>query len=126
MNSTGTSSTWGSSLTTPEDQIKLLDAIYLSDSTSYLNNASKDYIKYQMHNVSSGQNWGISSGSSDFYVKNGWIPFGYMYIDSIGFIPGGNWSGYTIAVYTDGQPGFQSAINVIERLARATKGVLQG
>ena len=126
MNSTGTTSTWGSTLTTPEDQLKLLDTIYLSNSTSYLNNNSKNYIKYQMHNVSAGQNWGISAGSSDFYIKNGWIPYGYMYINSIGFIPGGNWSGYTIAVYTDGQPGFQSAINVIERLARATKGVLQG
>jgi glucan-binding YG repeat protein len=125
MNSTGTTSTWGSTLTTPTDQLKLLDTIYLNNSTSYINNASKDYIQYQMHNVSAGQNWGISAGSSNFYIKNGWIPYGYMYINSIGYIPGNNWSGYTIAVYTDGQPGFQSAINIIERLARATKNIMQ-
>lgn len=78
-----------------------------------------------MHNVSSGQNWGISAGSNDFYIKNGWIPFNGMYINSIGFIPGSNWNGYTIGVYTDGQPTFNSAINLIERLSRATKNVIQ-
>lgn len=39
-------------------------------------------------------------------------------VASIGYIPDG---GYTIAVYTDSNPGMQAGIRLIEDLARATQ-----
>ena len=81
-----------------------------------------------MNNVSAGQDWGISAGTprGSFYIKNGWMPWGYEWVNSIGFIPSSdNRHGYAIAVYTDGDASFQSGINVIEQLARATKNILQ-
>lgn len=75
--------------------MKLLNEIYLKKLSDYLNGQSKDYIKYRRHNVSSG--WGIATGNSDFYIKNGWMPEGYEYVDSIGYTSGHNWSGYAIA-----------------------------
>lgn len=128
MWNTGTNSTWGSSWTTPEDQIKLLNDLYLDQNSGYLNQQSRDYVHYQMNNVSAGQDWGISAGTprGSFYIKNGWMPWGYEWVNSIGFIPSAdNHHGYAIAVYTDGDASFQSGINVIEQLARATKGILQ-
>ena len=128
MWNTGTNSTWGSSWTTPEDQIKLLNDLYLDQNSGYLNEQSRNYIHYQMNNVSAGQDWGISAGTprGSFYIKNGWMPWGYEWVNSIGFIPSSdNRHGYAIAVYTDGDASFQSGINVIEQLARATKNILQ-
>lgn len=129
MWNTGTNSTWGSSWTTPEDQIKLLNDLYLDQNSGYLNQQSRDYIHYQMSHVSYGQDWGISAGTprGSFYIKNGWMPFGYQWVNSIGFIPSSdNHHGYAIAVYTDGDGSFQAGINVIEQLARATKQIMQG
>ncbi len=128
MTDTGTNSTWGSSWTTPEDQIKLLNDLYLDQNSGYLNQTSRDYIHYQMMNVSAGQDWGISAGTArgSFYIKNGWYTDG-EWVNSIGFIPSAdNHHGYAIAVYTDQDPSFAAGINVIEELAWATKQILQG
>lgn len=119
---------WGTTTTTPVDQVKLLADIYLGPKTNYLNQRSRDYIHYQMSHVSTAQDWGISAGTGrgHFYIKNGWIPFELMNINSIGFIPGGNNSGYAIAVYTDRGPSMNYSVDTIQQLARATKGILQG
>ncbi|WP_251545301.1 serine hydrolase [Limosilactobacillus caecicola] len=130
MNNTYTTPNgWGTTSTTPEEVVKLLNDLYLDQNSGYLNQASRDYVHYQMMNVSAGQDWGISAGTArgSFYIKNGWIPVGYGIVNSIGFIPSAdNHHGYAIAVYSDGNPSFQSGINVIEQLARVTKQILQG
>nr|WP_051700145.1 serine hydrolase [Limosilactobacillus reuteri] len=114
---------WGLTTTTPVDQLKLLNQIYLAPYSNYLNDASRNYIKNLMGSVNADQNWGISAGSSQFYVKNGWLalsPSWRWYVDSIGFIPqDGN--GYTIAVYTDNNLPMSTGVNLIELLARTTK-----
>ena len=56
---------WGTTLTTPADQLKLLYQIYLTNNSSYLNRASQDYLKGLMHTINSSQRWCISAGSSD-------------------------------------------------------------
>lgn len=119
---------WGTTTTTPADQVKLLSDIYLGPQTNYINQRSRDYIHYQMSHVSYGQDWGISAGTGrgHFYIKNGWIPSGLMNINSIGFIPGGNNRGYCIAVYTDRGPSMGYSIDTIQQLARVTKQILQG
>lgn len=120
---------WGTTSTTPVDQVKLLNDLYLDQNSGYLNQQSRDYVHYQMSHVSYGQDWGISAGTprGSFYIKNGWIPMNYGRVNSIGFIPASdNRHGYAIAVYTDANPSFQYGIDTIQALALATKRILQG
>ena len=128
MGSTTPRPSWGSTLTTPADQLKLLNQIYLTNNSSYLNRASQDYIRYLMHTVNSGQRWGISAGSSDYYLKNGWVPYGWnysspWYVNSIGFIPN-NGYGYTIAIYSANNP-YYTGINKVEQVARKVSQMLK-
>lgn len=102
MSSTYTGEHWGWTLTTPEDQLKLLNEIYYKRGNPYLNDASRNYIKSLMGSVSADQNWGISAGSPSFYLKNGQnITDNQQNVSSIGYIP----RKYTIAVYTR-QPSY--------------------
>lgn len=119
MNSTSVDQHWGYTETTATDQLRLLHEIFMTNNSFYLNQKSQNYIKSLMGSVSAGQNWGISAGSSRFFVKNGWnTKDGSLWnVSSIGYIPNG---GYTIAVYTDSNPNMQAGIRLIEDLARAT------
>lgn len=120
MTSSHTDIHWGWTLTTPQDQLKLLNEIYFKKGNSYLNNRSRNYIKSFMGSVSAGQNWGISAGSSSFYLKNGWnVTNGQWNVSSIGYIPGK----YTIAVYTR-QPSYDIGRQLIGNLAAATRQIV--
>ncbi len=121
MNSTFVDRHWGYTETTATDQLRLLHEIFMTNNSFYLNQRSQNYIKSLMGSVSAGQNWGISAGSSRFFIKNGWNTMGnssFWNVSSIGYIPNG---GYTIAVYTDSNPGMQAGIRLIEDLARTTQ-----
>lgn len=125
MNESSTNGAWGLTATTAADQLKLLNEIYLTPRTNYLNDQSRNYIRGLMGSINPSQRWGISAGSSNFYVKNGWLPYGgSWHVNSIGFIPG-NGNSYTIAVYTDGNGTMQDGINLIQQLAIATKQIMQ-
>lgn len=120
----GPGTSWGLTTTTATDQLKLLNEIYMKPHSNYLNDQSRNYIKSLMGSVSGDQRWGISAGSSQYYIKNGWLALSApwpWYVDSIGFIPQDNNNGYTIAVYTDNNIPMQVGVNMIESLARATK-----
>ncbi|MDE7022692.1 MAG: hypothetical protein K2O72_00390, partial [Ligilactobacillus sp.] len=124
MNATTIGPGWGRTLTTPTDQLKLLYQIFMTDNSSYLNRRSQDYIRHLMHTVNVNQRWGISAGSTDFYLKNGWVPSGYpWYVNSIGFIPN-NGHGYTIAIYSYNNP-FTVGINKVEQVARKVSQMLK-
>ncbi|WP_191978938.1 serine hydrolase, partial [Ligilactobacillus apodemi] len=115
---------WGSTLTTPTDQLKLLYQIYMTDNSSYLNKQSQDYIKELMHTINVNQRWGISAGSSDYYLKNGWVTYtGPWYINSIGFIPDSG-HGYTIAIYSYNN-SYSTGINKVEQVARKVSQMLK-
>lgn len=119
---------WGTTLTTPADQLKLLYQIYLTNNSSYLNRASQDYLKGLMHTINSSQRWGISAGSSDYYLKNGWMTAGWSnkgpwVVNSIGFIPN-NGHGYTIAIYSVNNPLY-TGINKVEQVARKVSQMLK-
>ena len=119
----GENNHWGLTKTTATDQLKLLNEIFIKPHSSYLNDKSRNYIKSLMGSVSAGQNWGVSAGSKDFYLKNGWLalsPSWTWYVNSIGYIPRGNDS-YTIAVYSDNNLPMSVGVNKIEALARATR-----
>lgn len=116
---------WGYIRTTPEDQLKLLNQIFLVPNSSYLNEQSRQIIRNLMGSVNLSQAWGISAGSSQYYLKNGWNyevnKYGQWYVNSIGFIPGSDNDGYTIAVYTYSSPDVPSGATLIEQYARATR-----
>ncbi|MCQ2570433.1 MAG: hypothetical protein MJ139_06045, partial [Limosilactobacillus sp.] len=105
MHNTTPGQSWGITLTTPEEQLKLLKEIYLTDNSRYLNKSSQNYIKSLMHSISPSQRWGISAGANDFYLKNGWLTHGNDYnnwvVNSIGFVPN-HGQGYTIAIFSEG------------------------
>lgn len=116
---------WGLSTTTPSDQLKLLNAIFYS--SNLLSTSQQSYVRNLMQNVESDQQWGISAGSTNFYLKNGWLDEddGWI-INSIGYIPGNNGASdsYTIAVYTDDNSSMQNGENTIEKLAKSTSKIL--
>lgn len=116
---------WGMTSTSATDQVKLLNNIFFS--SNKLDSEEQNYIKKLMSNVESDQRWGISAGSSDFALKNGWLTdddTGKWIINSIGYINGSGDNDYTIAVYTDGNSTMKSGERLIEKLARSTKDVL--
>lgn len=116
---------WGMSTTTPSDQVKLLNNIFFKPSS--LSDSSREYIQSLMENVESDQQWGISAGSNDFAIKNGWLSTdsGKWIINSIGYIDGPGDNNYTIAVYTDGNPSMKSGVKLVEKIARATHNVMK-
>ncbi|WP_251545604.1 serine hydrolase [Limosilactobacillus caecicola] len=125
MTNTHAESAWGMTTTTPADQVKLLNNIFMS--SNKLTSSEQSYIKSLMSNVESDQNWGISAGSNDFAIKNGWLnqdDSTKWIVNSIGYIKGSNNNNYTIAVYTDDNSTMNSGEKLIEKLARSTKKVL--
>ncbi|WP_407365965.1 serine hydrolase [Limosilactobacillus oris] len=117
---------WGKTLTVPTDQLKLLQMIYYDHHDGYLNQRSKDYVKMLMHTVSFDQQWGMSAGSDDYYLKNGWRPAsdnGKWEVHSMGYLPAGEQS-FIIAIYTRNNRDYASGVSLIEELARSKKEVL--
>lgn len=120
MNSSYCDGRWGLTTTTATDQLKLLHEIFLNPNSTYLNRQAQQTIQQLMAQVTPSQRWGISAGSSNYYIKNGWnIPYSTWNVSSIGYIPGK----YTIAVYT-GNSSFARGRALIEQLAAATRQIV--
>lgn len=125
MTNTHANEAWGMTTTTPSDQIKLLNNIFFS--SNKLTESEQKYIRSLMDNVESDQRWGISAGSSDYALKNGWLDqddSDKWIVNSIGYISGKNQNDYTIAVYTDDNSSMGSGEDLIEKLARSTKQIM--
>ena len=126
MSNTHANEAWGMTTTTPADQIKLLNNIFFS--STKLSDSSRNYIQHLMSNVESDQQWGISAGSNNFALKNGWLDqddgSGKWIINSIGRVNGSQDNDYTIAVYTDNNSSMNSGEKLVEKLARSTKNIL--
>ena len=125
-NTNTTSDGWGTTRTTAPEMIKLLDNIFFS--SNILTTSEQNYIKSLMSNVESDQQWGISAGSSKFYIKNGWLTDDdnndLWVINSIGYIDGKGDNDYTIAVYTDGNATMSDGEQLIESIAKKTRSVM--
>lgn len=125
MSNTHAREAWGMTTTTPADQIKLLNNIFFS--SNKLSDSSRNYIKTLMSNVESDQQWGISAGSDRFALKNGWLDqddSDKWIINSIGYVGGKNNNDYTIAVYSDDNSSMHSGEELVEKLARSTKRIM--
>lgn len=125
MNDSVASTQWGLTTTTATDQIKLLNNIFYQ--SRLLSKSERNNIKNLMSNVEADQVWGISAGSSDYALKNGWLSYGSdeWIVNSIGYIKNTNGTDYTIAVYTDKNSSMPTGQQTIEQLARVTKPLMK-
>lgn len=116
---------WGLTTTTPADQIKLLNNIFYK--SNLLSNQERATIRNMMDNVESDQAWGISAGSNNFAIKNGWLSYGSddWIVNSIGYVKNDNGTSYTIAIYTDKNNSMVTGQQTIEQLARTTKSIME-
>lgn len=124
MKDSKANSSWGLTVTTPKDQVKLLNNIFYK--SKLLSSADQAEIRNLMSNVESDQAWGISASSDNFAIKNGWLDYGSnkWIVNSIGYVKNNNGTDYTIAVYTDKNQSMAAGQQTIEQLARVTKPIL--
>jgi Beta-lactamase enzyme family len=115
----GTDGYWGLTVTTADDQIRLLRQVFTRPSA--LSPASQDYLQYLMSHVETDQQWGVSAAASPgtrFMVKNGWLPNPSLWeINSIGEIVCDH-QRMLIAVLSDDNAGEYSGIAVVQEVAR--------
>ncbi|MDR0900008.1 MAG: class A beta-lactamase-related serine hydrolase [Lactobacillaceae bacterium] len=122
MTNTFNNSTWGLTMTTANDQLKLLQAIF-NHKNSDLTEKQALEIQTDMNieNVAKDQNWGISNvaNARNIYLKNGWLyqdEYGWI-INSIGSVELKNGHQYLIAILTNGGAGKGNSIVQIEKTA---------
>lgn len=114
---------WGITQTTATDQLKLLNAIFYEG--TYLTSTSQAYLRELMGQVSAEQNWGVSSGSASWELKNGWLTDeGNTMINSIGHVTTDSGFDYTIAILTDQNESEASGEALVSQLAAVTSEVL--
>lgn len=115
---------WGLTITTPKDQVKLLNNIFYQ--SKILSKSDQAEIRSLMENIDRDQAWGISASSDHFALKNGWLNYGKdgWIVNSIGYVKNSNGTDYTIAIYTDKNESMPAGQQVIEQLARVTKPIL--
>ncbi|WP_308409563.1 serine hydrolase [Streptomyces sp. A3M-1-3] len=122
--SAGRDGNWGLTLTTAEDQLILLNAIFGTESV--LTRTDRQYIENLMENVASGQDWGVSAADTSAALKNGWLPrtaTGLWDINSIGrvHVDGRD---CVIAVLSDGNRTQAEGIALVEDATRAAVSVV--
>lgn len=126
-NTTANQEAWGETTTTALDQLKLLNAIYYNDQ-HYLDQEARTYAQQLMSNVDASQDWGVSAGSSEYQVKNGWLDEsdGSWIVNSIGHISAIQTEkvDYTVAILTNQNNSEAAGITLIEQLAQATNSIL--
>ncbi|MEW2355814.1 serine hydrolase [Spirillospora sp. NPDC029432] len=112
---------WGSSKTTPADQVRLMKA--LVSPRSPLSAANRRHVLGLMGSVIGEQRWGISAAARPgerVAIKNGWVPLhvqgtGWA-VNSVGRItaPGHD---FLVAVCTQGHPSMESGVETVEHVA---------
>ncbi|WP_419997849.1 serine hydrolase [Streptomyces boninensis] len=118
----GSGGHWGLTRTTAADQLRLLKAVFTTDSP--LTRASRAVLDDLMCRVVPDQRWGISAavtGAADGSValKNGWLPrtaTGRWDVNSIGRAQRAGHT-YLIAVLSDGHTTRQHGIETVEHAA---------
>ena len=118
---------WGLTATTVTDQLRLLSA--LTSRHSPLTAASRRYELNLMHNVETGQNWGVTAAASrgtQPAVKNGWMPdgvYGLWDINSIGVVSH-HGQRLLVTVLSSGQPSQQAGIDQVQAAAKAAASAI--
>lgn len=112
---------WGATLTTPEDQLRIVNEIAYPGGLLTPESAAVE--SDLMRRVVPEQRWGVNGGVPEdisVALKNGWYPHDSGWtINSVGHIDGRGVN-YTIAVLTKDNPSMQYGVETIELLAAAT------
>ncbi|MFE0582921.1 serine hydrolase [Streptomyces sp. NPDC058874] len=118
---------WGLTRTTPDDQLRLLQAVFGHDSV--LSAEARNYLGGLMGSVAADQAWGVSAAADApgaAQLKNGWLArsgTGLWVTNSIGRV---ETAGHTLllAVLCDGQRSQETGMALVEDLAVAASGPL--
>ncbi|MFA1549062.1 serine hydrolase [Actinomadura chokoriensis] len=112
---------WGSSLTTPSDQVRLLRTL-VSDK-SPIKPLSRQYILGLMGSVLHEQAWGVSAAAlpgEKVALKNGWTPVHHQghgwAVNSIGRITGPDHD-FLVAVCSGDSPTMEAGVSTVEHVA---------
>ncbi|WP_329212822.1 serine hydrolase [Streptomyces sp. NBC_00683] len=117
---------WGLTQTTATDQVRLLKAVFGTDSE--LSASSRAYLTELMGEVQADQRWGVSAAGSGAALKNGWMPrttTGLWDINSIGRVESGG-NTYLVAVLSRGHATKEAGVALVESVAKAAVGVTAG
>ncbi|MFD9686342.1 hypothetical protein ACFWXO_11310 [Kitasatospora sp. NPDC059088] len=119
---------WGLTATTAADQAQLLCQVFTGD--SILSPASRGYVQQLLGQVESDQRWGVSAAATGgtSAVKDGWLPRdadGLWVINSIGTVEHDGHQ-LLIAVLSDGNADESGGIALVESVAQAAAGSLNG
>jgi hypothetical protein len=121
----GPSDLWGLTQTCASDYIALLRNL-VRPSGGPLTKASQAYVLGLMRNVESDQRWGVgvtADAGTDFANKNGWLSVdddnGLWLVNSTGVLTI-HGQQVLIVVLTQHNSGFQTGINFVQALAKAT------
>jgi beta-lactamase class A len=122
----GTDGRWGSTMTTTEDQARLITSLAGPDSPV----EDADYLFDLMKNVDDSQSWGISAAArpgETVALKNGWMPRANQddrwTVNSIGRITDGD-TDVVVAVLSRGHASLQAGVGVVETVARTAREYL--
>ncbi|MCW8220911.1 MULTISPECIES: serine hydrolase [Streptomyces] len=110
---------WGLTQTTAADQVRLLEAVFGTDSA--LTAASRSYLAELMGRVEADQQWGVSAAGTAWALKNGWLrrtTTGLWDVNSIGRVTSGGRS-YLVAVVSRGHATWEEGIALVESVAKA-------
>jgi beta-lactamase class A len=112
---------WGLTRTTPQDQLKLLRALFVSK--VYLNPVDRAYELQLMQSVVPDERWGVSGGvpsNASVALKNGWLPLNNAdtdwQINSIGWVRGDG-RDYLVALMSTGNPSEQYGIETLDSVS---------
>lgn len=112
---------WGSSWTSPSDQVRLVRMLASDDSP--LTAANRRYVLGLMGSVTPSQAWGISAAArpgEKVALKNGWVPLRYegngWAVNSIGRITGPGHD-FVVAVFSADSPTMAQGVATVEHVA---------
>ncbi|NKZ05825.1 serine hydrolase [Actinomadura latina] len=120
---------WGSSLTTPADQVRLL-ANLVSDK-SPIKASGRHYILDLMGSVLKEQAWGVSAAArpgDKVALKNGWAPIhnqgnGWA-VNSVGRVTGHDHD-FLIAVCSGDNPTMEAGVSTVEHVAEMVASTMR-
>lgn len=118
---TGPGYAWGLTLTSPSDQVRLLQL--LTRRNALLTDANRRFALRLMRHVVTGQRWGVTSGVGDSRValKNGWLPLrdwsSNWQINSVGVVHGRS-RNYLIAIESHGADTMSEGVAIVEQVSR--------
>jgi beta-lactamase class A len=112
---------WGLTLTSPSDQLRLLQL--LTRRNTLLTDANRRFALRLMRHVVTAQRWGVTSGAGDSRValKNGWLPLrdwsSNWQINSIGVVHG-RVRNYLVAIESHGADTMGHGVALVDEVSR--------